>query len=86
MEPPYSKIICRTGAGRYKVYWMGHAEGHTMDWLGCNFRHLTVAGQPHRGFETVEEARAFELLPIERPLTIGEQQGFWIPESRMVAS
>ncbi len=51
--------INRTKSGRFKVYMQGSADGHIMDWLGCNFKFVTVKGQPFRGFETKEEAKNF---------------------------
>ena len=84
MEPPYFTVIARRPSGRFKVYWTGRAEGHIMDWRGCNYRHLTVAGQPQGGFATLDEACAFELLDHPLPEGIGERAGFWMAASTIV--
>ena len=84
MEPPYFTVIARLPSGKFKVYWTGHGEGHMMNWRGCNFRHLVVAGQPRRGFLILEEAQAFELLEHPLPERIGERAGFWVAESAIV--
>ena len=48
--------------GYYKVVVQGHADGHTMDWRGCNYRFISVRGQPHKGF--LEEAQAETYLRL----------------------
>ena len=45
----------------YKLYFIGQPDLHMTDWAGCNFRTMTVKGQPHRGFKTPEEAFDFLL-------------------------
>ena len=86
MTGPFSTIIAATPKGNYKVYWMGYADDHVMDWLGCTFKHVTVAGQPHRGFKTWEEAETFELSLGNRrtpPVEVIEMPGTYIPEERI---
>lgn len=38
---------------------MGQANGHLMNWSGCNYKFITIAGQPRNGYETEEDAQAF---------------------------
>ena len=51
-------IIAETKAGNFKLYMQGQADGHIMDWAGCNFKYMTVSAQPHRGFEKFSQAEA----------------------------
>lgn len=60
MIPEYFHVFKNPKTGRYKVMVVGRADGHIMDWRGCNFRITPVDGQPRRGFLTYEEAKAFE--------------------------
>lgn len=46
-------------SNRFKVVVWGRNDDHIMDWHGCNFHVKTVEGQPHRGYETFEEAVSF---------------------------
>lgn len=52
----HSLVVCKTGGGKYKVYVMGRADGHVIDWRGCNFKFVPVTGQPFRGYPTKEDA------------------------------
>jgi len=61
MTGPFHLSIRRTKAGRYKVYVVGHADGHIIDWAGCNFRCTPVGHrQPFRGFDTLSDAVALQ--------------------------
>ena len=51
----------RLPSGGYKAIVWGHHDDNNMSWRGDNFRKATIPGQPHRGFATNEEARAFGL-------------------------
>lgn len=81
--------VNRTKSGRFKVYMQGRADGHIIDWRGCNFKFVPVEGQPFRGYETKEEAKAFlkalesdtERLSIETERA-RNLPGSSIPESR----
>ena len=48
--------ICTTESGNYKVYVMGQADGHIMNWRGCNYKFVPITRQPFRGFKTEDEA------------------------------
>ncbi len=63
MQPKYLEVFVLP-SGRFKVMIWGSADGHIMDWRGCNYRFTPVSGQPLRGFTTEKEARAF-LATIE---------------------
>lgn len=52
-------IVARTPKGGYKAYFWGQPDNHLMDWLGCNYRIISVPGQPLRGFATEAGAAAF---------------------------
>lgn len=55
MQPRLATAETRTGRA-FKVYvWKQHSR-HFMDWNGCNYRLVSVPGQPPRGFKTREEA------------------------------
>lgn len=43
-------------SGRFKYIGTGVPGYHFMEWAGCNAHYATLPEQPHRGFETVEEA------------------------------
>lgn len=43
----------------YKVVVWGQPNFHASDWRGCNYRVMTVKGQPHRGFTSIDDAEAF---------------------------
>lgn len=64
-------VVMHTRGGRHKVYVQGHADGHLMDWNGCNFRFYSVLGQPQRGFATADEAVAFMQTVDQRAALIG---------------
>jgi hypothetical protein len=54
-----SIIIGNLPSGGFKAFYWGQADGHIMDWRGCNFRYAPLDKQPLRGFKTKEEAEAF---------------------------
>jgi hypothetical protein len=58
-------IVAQTPKGKWKAYFWGQADGHVSDWRGCNYRYATLDGQPLRGYETPEEARAFALSQFQ---------------------
>ena len=62
---------------RFKVYIWGQPDLHMMDWNGCNYRTMTVKGQPHRGFASREEAEAWALdrFPTDADATVYASEG-----------
>lgn len=59
-------VLTTPSGKKYKAYVIGRANGHIMDWRGCNFRCTPVSGQG-RGFDTVEETKQFiKNLPEEK--------------------
>ncbi len=67
---------------RWKVVVMGNADGHVMDWAGCNFKSVIVKGQPVDGYGTQEEANEYlnSLSPDFKASEIGrggDSTGAW---------
>lgn len=84
-------VVCETKSHKFKVYIMGQADGHIMDWRGCNHKFVSVTGQPMRGFETVESAKMFcknlESSPKRRSEEVERAKkmvGMYISDERMV--
>lgn len=48
-------IILKRARG-FKAFAWGHADYHTMDWRGCNYRFKPVPNQPHQGWVLLEGA------------------------------
>ena len=56
----YSRTVIRKlPSGGFKLYIWGQPDNHIMDWLGCNYRLLTLPGQPRKGFHASEDALGF---------------------------
>ena len=52
-------VVGKTKSNRFKAYIWEQPDGHVSDWQGCNYRIATVEGQPHKGYETQEQAIEF---------------------------
>ena len=46
-------------SGRDKADVWGQGDFHIMDWGGCNFRGRPLPGQPHRGFDSLEDCETW---------------------------
>lgn len=52
-------VVRRLSGGGFKACIWGQTDSHVMDRRGCNYRLLTIPGQPRQGFSAQEEAVAF---------------------------
>ena len=91
VEYENSLVVCQTRSGWYKVYVMGHADGHMMDWRGCNYRYVPITGQPFRGFINLGDAKDYmDRVRKNKARLKSENErakskaGQWIPDDRFI--
>ncbi len=84
-----SLVVCSTRGGGFKVYVMGQADGHIMDWRGCNYKFVPVTGQPFRGFLNKCDADTYMRALRSKPERLREEnerakrmKGQYIPDER----
>jgi hypothetical protein len=65
MRPRLATARTKPGGG-FKVYIWKQASGHLMDWAGCNFRLVSVPGQPRFGFDRRELAEEWARIWFTR--------------------